>query len=386
MHDIIIPKGFKFLGEHVGIKRKRRDLGVIYSENICNGSAVFTKNAFCGVSIPIGKKVIQNNEIQAVVVTSGIANVATEEEGTKNALQIMESLSKELCINKYNILPSSTGIIGPQLPIDKIINYMPGVKNILKEEKLEDFAKAILTTDKNTKIRSIQVEDKTILGIAKGSGMMEPNMATMLVYILTDALIPKDKIYNILKNAVDQSFNMISIDTDTSTSDTVGILANGSMGEVDLNDFSTAVTKISKDLAKDIVRDGEGATKLIQVKVTKSNSFEDAKKIAKSIVNSPLVKTAMYGNDPNWGRIIMAIGKTEDVLVYPKYVSIKYGNHSIYNEGNVVEENIQKIESYLRENDTIDIQVTMGTGKYEATVWGCDLTKEYVDINSLYST
>lgn len=386
MYATRIPKGFKFLGEHVGIKRKRKDLGVIYSEKVCNGAAVFTKNTFSGVSIPIGKKVVQNNEMQAVIVTSGIANVATEEEGTKNTLQIMETLSNELSINKYDILPSSTGIIGPQLPIDKIINYMPEVKNILKEEKLEDFAKAILTTDNNTKIRSIQVEDKTILGIAKGSGMIEPNMATMLVYILTDALIPKDKIYSILKNAVDQSFNMISIDTDTSTSDTVGILANGSMGEVDLNDFSTAVTKISKDLAKDIVRDGEGATKLIQVKVTKSNSFEDAKKIAKSIVNSPLVKTAMYGNDPNWGRIIMAIGKTKDVLVYPKSVSIKYGNYYIYKEGNRVEENIKEIESYLRRNDTIDIEVIMKTGECEATVWGCDLSKEYVDINGLYRT
>lgn len=383
---IDIPKGFYFYGEHIGIKKRKKDLGVIFSKCKCSGTAVFTKNTFCGVSIPIGKNNIKNNELQSIIVTSGIANVATGEQGTKNSISIINSLAQELEIEEENILPSSTGIIGPQLPVEKILSNIPGIRKKLLTGKVEDFASAILTTDTKMKMKSIKIGDKTVLGIAKGSGMLEPNMATMLVYILTDAYIPKNEIYKILKSAVDKSFNMISIDTDTSTSDTVALLANGISGEVNLVEFSDSLELLCIDLAKQIVLDGEGATKLIEVEVKGADSFVQAKKIAKSVVNSPLVKTAVYGNDANWGRIAMAVGKTFEEIVDPEKIIIDYAGCIVYDKGLSIEENVEKASDYLKSNNSVKIGINMGGGNSSAKVWGCDLTEGYVHINGEYRT
>lgn len=385
-NTIHIPKGFKYCGKHVGIKFKNLDLGLVYSPTVCHASSVFTKNTFCGVSIPVGRENISNNELQAVVVTSGVANVATGEEGLQNTYTIIEKVGEELGIDKMNVLPSSTGIIGQQLPIDKVISGLDNISEEMSEENWELFAKAIITTDLKIKVRSVKVGNATILGIAKGSGMIEPNMATMLAYFFTDAFIPKTEVHNVLKTAVDLSFNMISVDSDTSTSDTVALLANGEAGEVNLEEFQSAFNQICIDLAKSVVMDGEGATKLIEVNVNQCRTFEQAKTIAKSIVNSPLVKTAVYGADPNWGRVVMAVGKTYDADVDPEKLEIYFGPYLIYERGIIHTQLTTEIQSYLKETDVCNIVVNMQLGEATATVWGCDLTEEYIKINALYTT
>ncbi|URZ08071.1 bifunctional glutamate N-acetyltransferase/amino-acid acetyltransferase ArgJ [Clostridium felsineum] len=385
MTEYLIPKGFLCCGKHVGIKKRKLDLGVVYSKRMCNAAAVFTKNKFCGVPIIVGKENIKNNRLQAVVVTSGVANVATGEEGIENTYRILNKISEELGIDSKDILPSATGIIGKQLPIENIIEGTEGIKKLLGENNWEDFNRAIMTTDKKLKIRSLKVNDVTILGIAKGSGMIEPNMATMLAYFFTDAYIEGEALKGILKRVTDKSFNMISIDHDTSTSDTAAILANGYIKEVDLELFERAFTKMCIDISKDIVKDGEGVSKLIEVTVSGSSSFESAKTIAKAIINSPLVKIAVYGSDPNWGRVAMAIGKSLDEDVNPLKIQIAFNDIVIYDKGNICEKNYQKIKNYLESSSECKIKVNLNVGKFKVIVWGSDFTEDYIKINSYYT-
>ncbi|EOH99565.1 glutamate N-acetyltransferase/amino-acid acetyltransferase [Enterococcus haemoperoxidus ATCC BAA-382] len=379
-----VPKGFKFYGTHVGIKKKRKDFGLIVADEVCHAAAVFTKNTFCGECIPIGKDHVKNAELQAVVVTSGIANVATGQTGRENEYKILARLSDKLTISKENILPSSTGVIGPQLPIDIIEEYLEK-ETIHLKENYEDFAHAILTTDQRIKVRSLKVGDATILGIVKGSGMIEPNMATMLAYILTDAKVEKQEIYSMLKIAVDHSFNTISIDTDTSTSDTVAFLAS-SHHEVEKTELQKALNEICKELALDVVRDAEGATKTMFVTVKNAESKEQAKNAGKSIINSPLVKTALFGHDPNWGRIAMALGKTEGLIFDQNKVEIYYGQYPIFSNNNEEKQHINKIATYIEQNEDIHLTVDLHQGTENFEVIGCDLSYEYVKINSDYST
>lgn len=379
-----IPKGFKFYGTHIGIKKKRKDFGLIVADEVCHAAAVFTKNTFCGECIPIGKDHVENAELQAVVVTSGIANVATGQTGRENEHKILARLSEKLTISKKNILPSSTGVIGPQLPIDLIDKYLKNEEIHLKEN-YEDFAHAILTTDQHIKVRSLKVGNATFLGIVKGSGMIEPNMATMLAYILTDAKVEKQEIYPMLKLAVDHSFNTISIDTDTSTSDTVAFLASGHY-EVEKTEVQNALNQICKQLALDVVKDAEGATKTMFITVKNAESKEQAKNAGKSIINSPLVKTALFGHDPNWGRIAMALGKTEGLLFNKNKVEIYYGQYLIFSNNNEEKQNIQKIATYIKQNENIYLTINLHQGTESFEVIGCDLSYEYVKINSDYST
>lgn len=357
---------------------------MIVADEVCHAAAVFTKNTFCGECIPIGKDHVKNAELQAVVVTSGIANVATGQTGRENEYKILARLSDKLTISKENILPSSTGVIGPQLPIDIIEEYLEK-ETIHLKENYEDFAHAILTTDQRIKVRSLKVGDATILGIVKGSGMIEPNMATMLAYILTDAKVEKQEIYSMLKIAVDHSFNTISIDTDTSTSDTVAFLAS-SHHEVEKTELQKALNEICKELALDVVRDAEGATKTMFVTVKNAESKEQAKNAGKSIINSPLVKTALFGHDPNWGRIAMALGKTEGLIFDQNKVEIYYGQYPIFSNNNEEKQHINKIATYIEQNEDIHLTVDLHQGTENFEVIGCDLSYEYVKINSDYST
>ncbi|HWK21886.1 MAG TPA: bifunctional glutamate N-acetyltransferase/amino-acid acetyltransferase ArgJ, partial [Ureibacillus sp.] len=362
------------------------DFTVILSSQLANAAAMFTQNRFCGSPIPIGKKNVANGKLQCFVINSKNANVATGEEGINNVIEMVNLVAKELNIFADDILPSSTGVIGRQLPMDKIRKGIKNLNEIMIEGGLEKSAEAIMTTDTYPKIRSVKIGDATLVGIAKGSGMIEPNMATMLSYFVTDAEIPSETLQAILKEAVDQSFNMVSVDSDTSTSDTVAIMANGLAGKVDIQQFKEALTEMSVQLAKEIARDGEGATKLLEVVVNEANSFTQAKKIAKSIVNSPLVKTAIFGKDPNWGRIAMAIGKCEDETdIDPEKISISFGDILIYQNGPINDENLKRILDYL-ENPVISITVSLGLGDQKATVWGCDLSYDYVKINGDYTT
>lgn len=379
-----IPKGFQFYGAHSGIKKKKKDFGLIVAEHVCHAAAVFTKNTFCGECIPIGKDQVKNAELQAIVVTSGIANVATGVIGRQNEYKIIELLATKFNIKNENILPSSTGVIGPQLPIEKIEDFIKSQSFELKND-YEDFANAILTTDKKIKVRTMKVGQATILGIVKGSGMIEPNMATMLAYIVTDAKIDKDQIYPILKTATDQSFNTISIDTDTSTSDTVALMASGYY-DVDKNELQSAVNQVSRELALDVVKDAEGATKTLFVTVKNAENQKQAKDAGKSIINSPLVKTALFGCDPNWGRIAMALGKTEGLTFDPINVEVYYGDWPIFSKSKEEKQNTNLIANYIKKNEDIYVTVDLHQGTEHFQVIGCDLSYDYVTINSAYST
>lgn len=382
----LMPKGFYTCVKNLGIKDDTLDFTVIMSSTVANAAAMFTQSKFCGAPIPIGKENVANGKLQCFVINSKNANVATGEEGIRNVQEIVNLVAHELAIAPENILPSSTGVIGHQLPMDKIRNGIINLKEQLVEGGLEKSAQAIMTTDTYPKCKICKVGNATLVGIAKGSGMIEPNMATMLSYFVTDAEIPATTLQTIFKEAVNHSFNMVSVDTDTSTSDTVAIMANGLAGKVDIKQFTEALNNMSIDLAKEIARDGEGATKLVEVTVNASSSFVQAKKVAKSIVNSPLVKTAIFGKDANWGRIAMAIGKCEDeVELNPENISIYFGETLIYQGKPIDSVDLSVIQDYL-ENSEIQIKVSLGLGKEEATVWGCDLSYDYVKINGSYTT
>jgi glutamate N-acetyltransferase/amino-acid N-acetyltransferase len=312
--------------------------------------------------------------------------------GIEDAKNMCLWIGEALGISPELVLPSSTGVIGQRLPIKKIHE---GCKSITEQlgsstEHIEKFARAIMTTDTHPKWSSCRVGNATILGVAKGAGMIEPNMATMLSYFVTDAKLSSEELRAILDRVVNKSFNRISIDSDTSTSDTVVILANGLAGRVDTEEFEAAFTKSAMQLAKEIARDGEGATKLIELTVSGAESQQMALKIAKSIINSPLVKTAIHGADPNWGRFVMAVGKVFEYPVPLADLSIhfKKGSQvlSVNAESlNADEVNLNEISKLLK-NQEVFIEVIVGSGNFSETVWGCDLTKGYIEENAFYTT
>lgn len=380
------PKGFSCLGKHIGIKEKNKDFALIASEVPANAAAVFTRSTFCGAPVILGKELIKQGRAQAFFITSGISNVATGEEGINNARREMEAVAKELRIEPNLVLPNATGVIGVQLPMEKILPAIAGCKSELGADHWQNTAEAIMTTDTRAKLVRKQVGKAVLIGIAKGAGMIEPNMATMLSFWVTDAEIPADELQEMLRRVVNRSFNRLSIDTDTSTSDTVAIMANGQAGEVDREAFERAFTEAAINLSKQIVTDGEGATKIIEVVVSGAVDEIQAKTMAKSVVNSPLVKTAVYGADANWGRVAMALGKTFDERLDPQKVKISFGSHVVYDNGAPTGIPDEPVEAYMKEAKEVAILVNLGLGDAEATVWGCDLTEDYIKINALYRT
>ena len=384
--------GFSWLGINLGIKDESLDFGVIASECECSAAGVFTRNNLPGAPVIVGRENIENGRLQAIVVNSKIANVATGKTGIEDAKNMCLWTGEALEIAPELVLPSSTGVIGQRLPIKKIHE---GCKSITEQlgsstEHIEKFARAIMTTDTHPKWSSCRVGNATILGVAKGAGMIEPNMATMLSYFVTDAKLSSEELRDILDRVVNKSFNRISIDSDTSTSDTVVILANGLAGRVDTEQFEAAFTKSAMQLAKEIARDGEGATKLIELTVSGAESQQMALKIAKSIINSPLVKTAIHGADPNWGRFVMAVGKVFEYPVPLADLSIHFKKGSQVLSVNAEsldadEVNLAAISKLLK-NQEVFIEVVVGTGNFSETVWGCDLTKGYIEENAFYTT
>jgi len=380
------PRGFRSCARNIGIRDETLDFTVIASDVPAAAAAMFTQNRFCGAGVIVGREHVANGQLQAFVINSKSANVATGEQGLTNIREIVHLVAEDLGISPNDILPSSTGVIGWQLPMEKIRTGIRSIRHEMQEGQLHISAQAIMTTDTRPKIRACKVGNAVLVGMAKGIGMIEPNMATMLSYFVTDAKIAPDQLKQYLKEAVELSFNMVSIDTDTSTSDTVAIMANGLAGEVDVDEFRRALTAMAIDLAKDMARDGEGATKLLEVIVENASSFSQAKRIAKSIVNSPLVKTAVFGADPNWGRVAMAIGKcSEQVDIVPEKVSIAFGDLLVYQGRALGQENLAQLKAYLQ-NPEVAIRVSLGLGDARATVWGCDLSYEYVKINGEYTT
>lgn len=381
------PKGFHACGINIGIKDDTLDFGVVYSEVVCKAAAVFTLNNFPGAPIIIGRENVSDGLLQAVVVNSKNANVATGEIGLEHSRQICRELAKALNIHKGNVLPSSTGVIGRYLPIEKILDACRNVQSNLEQENLEAFAEAIMTTDTRKKISVREVPSSegggVMFGVAKGAGMIEPNMATMLCYIFCDVVPDRGDLQQILRTSVDNTFNCMSIDSDTSTSDTVALFCNGLRGETPLDLFQRNLSEICKDLTKQIARDGEGASKLIELTVSGARDESQCRKIGKSVINSPLIKTAIYGSDPNWGRFVMAIGKVFDEPIPYDQLYIDIGGISVKNAS---EKDLAKISKYLENNEEVRIQIDLGVGRHTQTFWGCDLTEGYVKENAYYTT
>ena len=319
------------------------------------------------------------------MINSKNANVAMGKPGIDNAIETCRIVAEELGVDSYDVLPFSTGVIGRPLPMDKIRAGLRGIKSELKPNNLKLAAEAIMTTDMYPKYVSVKVGNAIIAGIAKGAGMIEPNMATMLVYLMTDAELPKTALRPMLRRVVDRTFNCMSIDTDTSTSDTVVLMANGLAGKVKLGQFEKGLLEVCEYLTKEIARNGEGATKLIAVDVARAKTQVQARRVAKLIVNSPLVKTAVYGCDPNWGRIIMAVGKSFDTSIEPAKVTIRFGATNVFKKGAPVDCNLDALRKYLGQPE-VSIGVELGIGKASARVWGCDLTEGYIKENAYYTT
>jgi glutamate N-acetyltransferase/amino-acid N-acetyltransferase len=380
------PQGFLAAAKNIGIKDETLDMTVIYSTVRAHAAAMFTRSRFPGAPVIVGRAHISDGFAQALVVNSKNANVATGQRGIEDAVEMCRLVASELDIDSRDVLPFSTGVIGRHLPMEKIRAGLQGIRDELRPNNLELAARAIMTTDMYPKYTSRQVGSAVVAGIAKGAGMIEPNMATMLAYIMTDADLPPQVMRPMLRRVVDRSFNAISIDTDTSTSDTVVLLANGLAGSVHRHTFEEALVEVCEHLAREIARNGEGASKLLTVQVSGAKHVRQAKFVAKAVVNSPLVKTAVYGCDPNWGRVVMAVGKCADERdIEPNLVTIRFGAATVFALGSPVECDLEALRKYLGQPE-VEIGVDLGIGHASARVWGCDLTEGYVKENAYYTT
>ncbi|BBM18180.1 arginine biosynthesis bifunctional protein ArgJ [Enterococcus avium] len=390
---IASPKGFYATGLHAGLKKEKKDLGVIYSAIPANAAAVYTTNQVKAAPIFVTKEAMANQKVQAVVVNSGIANACTGDLGLENAKEMQSLAASQLNIAKENVAVASTGVIGKQLPMEIIES---GISKIdLQQQQPYAFHEAILTTDTSTKeivvTEEINGQMVTMAGVAKGSGMIHPNMATMLAFITTDAQISKDLLQEMLADKTETTFNQITVDGDTSTNDMVLVLANGLAENPIIEKNSEAHEKfiamfqlVSETLAKMIAKDGEGATKLIEVQVVGALSDTEARLVAKKVVGSSLVKTAMFGEDPNWGRIICAVGYAGS-QTDPEKIDMWIGDQQLLNHSQPQEFDELVMKETL-EKEKICITVDLNIGEQSGKAWGCDLTYKYIEVNALYHT
>lgn len=393
---VTFPKGFKAAGVKAGIKKSGNlDLALIYTEKEAAVAGVFTKNAVAAAPVIVSREVVKGGKAHAIVANAGCANACTGETGLANARKMAALAAAEVGCASDEVLVGSTGIIGVNLPMDKLEAGIKAAAAELSEDGSKNAGNAIITTDTYSKACSCEVEiggQAVRFGvIAKGSGMIQPNMATMLCYITTDANISSQLMQKALSEIVEVSFNMISVDGDMSTNDTVLVLANGASGAAEITDgspeydkFYATLKEICQELSKRIAADGEGATKFLTINVSGTKTFEDAKTVAMSIAKSPLVKTAFFGEDPNWGRVICAVGYAGIPMV-PEKTVIKFGGVPVYANGLGAEFNEDDIHKVMAEHDIV-IDVEMGMGDAKATVWSCDFSYEYVKINGEYHT
>ena len=386
-------KGFKFKGLAAGIKTNGdKDLGIIFSEQPAAAAALFTKNKVAAAPVLLGRKRIKKGLLQAVLVNSGNANCFTGEQGMEDAVETASLAAKCLGISEELVMVSSTGVIGAPLPMDLIRNSIPNLTRGMDFNFIDDFSMAILTTDKTAKISqkqgNINGKKFSVTGTAKGSGMIRPDMATMLAFVCTDLDIPADMLQLSLKSSCDRSFNRISVDGDTSTNDTVIALANGMSSAVvksskDHMKFQKILDKVLLDLSRMIVKDGEGATKLAEIIVKGAATANDAYKAAEAISQSNLVKTALYGEDPNWGRIVAAAGRSGAAL-NPEKLDLRFDNVVLVEKGTWLGEDAEKKAAEIMKNHELKIILNLNMGGFTDFFVFCDFSENYVKINADY--
>ncbi len=393
---VTTPKGFKAGGVYVGLKSKAEgvlDLGMLYSALPCTSAGVFTTNKVKAAPVLVSLEHLDLGSPQSIVANSGCANACTGDQGISDARD-MASLAASICgISEKDVLVASTGVIGVNLDMVKVRS---GFKEMsLSEGGGHQLARAIMTTDTAPKEVAVAVNTGEITGymggIAKGAAMIHPNMATMLSFLSTDFAVEKEFLQRCLRTAVDNSFNMITIDGDTSTNDTVVVLANGACGAPLIDDrsplagpFAEGLEAVCMELSKAIVRDAEGATKLIEVRVEGALNSNDARIAARTVAGSMLVKSAIYGEDPNWGRILMAVGRSGAEVVESK-LELFIGEHKVLNMGQPLVFDVDKVRDILKQSE-VSLTVRLHLGHTSATAWGCDLTESYVTLNSAYTT
>lgn len=394
---VTAPQGFLAQGVVAEVKKKdKKDVAIIYSGKPCNAAAVSTTNRVRAACVDLTREHLHNGRAQAVVVNSGNANACTGEQGMADARRMAELTAELLNIKTEDVLVASTGVIGVHMPMERIEAGIKEAADSLSVDGGHNAALAIMTTDLQNKEIAVEIniQDKPVRigAMAKGSGMIHPNMATMLAFITTDAAISSNCLAKMLKDSSNQSYNMISVDRDTSTNDMAVIMANGLAGNPVIKDENSdnykqlkqALDFINIYLAKMIARDGEGATHLIEVQVVNAADEDTARIIARSITSSNLVKAAVFGKDANWGRILCAAGYSGAEFAVDK-VDIYLGQQKVAENGMGLIFNEQKALEEL-EQETVVIKVDLKTGNYQATAWGCDLTYEYVSINADYRT
>jgi glutamate N-acetyltransferase/amino-acid N-acetyltransferase len=394
---VTTPRGFRAGAAYAGIKtygaEPRLDVGLLASDRPCNVAGVFTRSQVVGAPVALCRKRVASGRGRAVVVNSGCSNVAMGERGDRDAIAMAASAARHLELAEEEVLVASTGVIGRPLPMDRIDSGIRATR--LSDAGGADFARAIMTTDTVPKSRAVRVEVNGVTymvgGTAKGSGMVHPDMATVLCFMTTDAPADPDWLRSALRGAADVSLNMVDVDMDTSTSDTMLLFANGAAGGEPIRSghpaegaLRDAIDWVAVELAKDLARDGEGAHTLIEVRVQGAASLSDARIAARTVTSSPLVKTMVTGRDANLGRVLMAVGRS-GAAVDVRRTSVYIGEHCAFERGSPTSVPYETISKAL-DRPEIVIRVDLGLGTAEATAWGCDLTAEYVRINGDYTT
>jgi glutamate N-acetyltransferase/amino-acid N-acetyltransferase len=395
--DLLPIAGIKLGVASAGIKTVGRvDLVLIELIAGTTSSAIFTKNAFCAAPVTLAKRHQSEVTPRYLLINSGNANAGTGEQGMQAVQACCQAVAELSKLNSNTVLPFSTGVIGQQLPVEKIKTALPDAYQNLATDNWYAAAHAIMTTDTIAKALSKQLEIDgktiTVTGIAKGSGMIRPDMATMLSYIATDAAIDQGVLDAMLLKAADQSFNRISVDGDTSTNDACVLMATGQATNLVITDFDSAnaqaiyqvIAEVSQHLAHAIVRDGEGATKFIEIEVAQGQNTEECRQVAYTIAHSPLVKTALFASDPNWGRILAAVGRSGISNFDLSKVAIYLGNVCIVDGGEPAADYTEQKGQQVTSQDEILIRVVLGRGDASDTVWTCDFSYDYVKINAEY--
>lgn len=392
LQSTILPLGFLASGVNCGVRRYRPDLGLIFTESDCTAAGVFTVNECKGAPVVYSQALLPSGRIRALITNSGQANAATGAEGVANNLKMVKAVAEALDIHADQVLSASTGVIGKQLEIDRIL---PAIPQLVERatDVADGFALAILTTDlvPKTVTTTVTLSQGTVrvTGICKGSGMIHPQMATMIGYLLTDAKMSPELAKNLLSASNDVSFNMISVDGDCSTNDCSFLLASGQSNvdlatEDDVVKFKAALVEVSQFLARAIASDGEGASKLIEVKLSGAPDVELARRAARGVTLSPLIKSAIHGEDPNWGRILSRLGAEKVPAECLNRMSLKLQNVLLFADGSPESFDRAAVHALLKKNK-VQIEIDLKSGAESATAWGCDLSKKYVEINMEYS-